>query len=123
MKQKSETILSDSLSTSIESRSTTEWLPRNLNYESDTSVSSSKTQNPVNFDFDNVVVDLVSTENSMDFIPLSIENQNTPNTVEEVLVVGMEGVRPKRTINIRQITKIIREIQRCWKKALTKSVC
>jgi len=60
MEQKSGPILSDNLSTSIESRSTTEWLPRNLNYESDTS-SSSKTQNPVNFDFDNVVVDPVST--------------------------------------------------------------
>lgn len=105
MEQKSGPILSNSLSISIESRSTTEWLPRNLNYESDTSISS-KTQNSVNFDFDNVVVDPVSTENLMDFIPLSIENQNTPNTVEEVLVVGMEGVRPKRKINIREITKL-----------------
>ncbi|CAI6357122.1 unnamed protein product [Macrosiphum euphorbiae] len=104
MEQKSGPILSDNLSTLIESRSTTEWLPRNLNYESDTS-SSSKTQNPVNFDFDNVVADPVSTENSMDFMPLSIEKQNTPNTVE-VLEVGMEGVRPKRKINIREITKL-----------------
>ncbi|KAL4104362.1 hypothetical protein QTP88_019663 [Uroleucon formosanum] len=39
-------------------------------------------------------------ESTMDFISLSIESQNTPNTVEEVLVVGMEGVRPKRKINI-----------------------
>jgi len=105
MEQKSGPILSDNLSTSIESRNTTEWLPRNLNYESDTS-SSSKTQNPVNFDFDNVIVDPVSTENSMDFIPWSIENQNTQTTVEEVLVVEMEGVRPKRKINIREITKL-----------------
>lgn len=104
MEQKSGPILSDNISTSIESRSTTEWLPRNLNYESDT-FSSSKTQNPVNFDFDNVVVDPVSTENSIDFIPLSIENQNTQTTVE-VLLVGMEGVRPKRKINIREITKL-----------------
>lgn len=37
---------------------------------------------------------------------MSIENQNTPNTVEEVLVVGIEGVRPKRKINIREITKL-----------------
>jgi len=34
----------------------------------------------------------------MDFIPLSIENQNTPNTVEEVLVVGMVlGLKEKLT--------------------------
>lgn len=45
-------------------------------------------------------------ESTMDFISLSIESQNTPNTVEEVLVVGMEGVRPKRKINIREIIKI-----------------
>jgi len=74
-------ILSDNLSTSIESKSTTEWLPQNLNYELDTS-NSSKTQNSFDYDFDN--------------IPLNRENQNTLNNVEEVLEVGVEGLRPKR---------------------------
>jgi len=42
----------------------------------------------------------------MNFIPLNAENQNTPNNVEEVLEVGVEGLRPKRKINIREITKV-----------------
>lgn len=42
----------------------------------------------------------------MNFIPLNTENQNTPNNVEEVLEVGVEGLWPKRKINIRKITKI-----------------
>lgn len=42
----------------------------------------------------------------MNFIPLNTENKNTPNNVEEVLEVGVEGLKPKQKINIREITKI-----------------
>lgn len=57
--------------------------------------TSSKTQNSFDYDFDNIV-DRVSIKKSMNFIPSNIENQNTPNNVEEVLEVVVEGLRPKR---------------------------
>jgi len=59
----------------------------------------------LNYDFDNIV-DRVSTKNSMNFITLNTENQNTLNNVEEVLEGKVEGLRPKRKINICEITKI-----------------